>query len=208
MARPENISNSKISGTTTPIALVATAELKTGETKLKVSEKPPTGLEAAGQFRIIIGSEILLVTGGQTTEEWTVTRNVGEGSKEANHAVGAPIYHALTKEAIEEILAQYVTTNTEQTVSGRKILEAGPTLKGTTPTPAEVSTSPGTIGTNNLELTASKGGNTSIATTGEGGAGGAQTISSGSGGEAASAKTASLGGSGGGFTFQAGGGGK
>src|SRR5208282_5770637 len=105
MARPENIANSKISGTTTPIALVATAELKAGETKLKVSEKPPTGLEAAGQFRIIIGSEILLVTGGQTTEEWTVERNVGENSKEANHPIGTPIYHCLTKEALELLTA-------------------------------------------------------------------------------------------------------
>jgi len=48
-----------------------------------------------GQFRAIIGTEILLVTAGQAGTSWTVQRGM-EGSIAAAHLSGAPIYHVWT----------------------------------------------------------------------------------------------------------------
>lgn len=53
------------------------------------------GFPTTGQYRIIIDSELMLVTGGQGTTTWTVTRNI-EGSAAATHANGAPVTHIIT----------------------------------------------------------------------------------------------------------------
>lgn len=54
---------------------------------------------SSGQYRILIGSEYLLVTAGAGTTTWTVTRGV-EGSTAAVHTAGAPIYGVLTAAAL------------------------------------------------------------------------------------------------------------
>lgn len=54
---------------------------------------------SSGQYRILIGSEYLLVTAGAGTITWTVTRGV-EGSTAASHTAGAPIYGVLTAAAL------------------------------------------------------------------------------------------------------------
>lgn len=104
MAVPQNIANSTTPGTVVALGTL-TAELKTGEVKLKVSAKPPAALEAAGQFTIIIDSEIMIVTAGQKTTEWTVTRKA-ESSTEANHLVGAEVLDYLTAEALKLLIGE------------------------------------------------------------------------------------------------------
>lgn len=104
MALPENVANSSTPGAVTALGTL-TAEVTAIATKIKVSAKPPAALEAAGQFHIVIGSEILLVTAGQTTTEWTVTRGV-EGTTGAIHANGVSVFHFLTAEALQWYLAK------------------------------------------------------------------------------------------------------
>lgn len=94
MALPENIANSSIPGEVVPIATLA-REVLIGDTAIEVTVKPTPSLESAGQFRIIIGQEIMLVTGGQATTQWTVSREQ-EGSVAAAHPKGMLVYHFLT----------------------------------------------------------------------------------------------------------------
>lgn len=49
----------------------------------------------SGNYRIIIDSEIMLVTGGQGTTTWTVTR-AQESTTGASHSDNAPVTHVLT----------------------------------------------------------------------------------------------------------------
>lgn len=58
-----------------------------------------TAFPSSAQYRILIGSEYLLVTAGAGTTTWTVTRGV-EGSTAASHTAGAPIYGVLTAAAL------------------------------------------------------------------------------------------------------------
>ena len=67
----------------------------------------------AGQFTIVVGQEIMLVTAGQTTTEWTVTRKSEAPSAEANHPVGTEVFHFLTAEALSNFVIKNQTT--EQT---------------------------------------------------------------------------------------------
>jgi hypothetical protein len=62
-----------------------------------------TGNLATGQFRILIGTELLLVTGGNATTTWTVTRGV-EGTTAASHSAGDVITHVLTDAALKRIV--------------------------------------------------------------------------------------------------------
>lgn len=62
-----------------------------------------TGNLATGQFRIIIGTEYLLVTGGNGTTTWTVTRGV-EGTTAAAHSAGDAITHVLTDASLKRIV--------------------------------------------------------------------------------------------------------
>jgi len=111
LAVPQNIANSTTPGTVVALGTL-TAELKTGEVELKVSAKPPAALEAAGQFTIIIDSEIMIVTAGQKTTEWTVTRKA-ESSTEANHLVGAEVLDYLTAEALKLLIGESGLVKTE-----------------------------------------------------------------------------------------------
>ena len=70
-------------------------ELKTGETTLKATVAAPSALQASGQFRVVIGKEILLVTAGASGKAWTVAR-AQEGTSEENHPNGSEISHELT----------------------------------------------------------------------------------------------------------------
>lgn len=86
-----------IANTDGPIAeLTATAE--PAATVLHVAAPAPAALQG-GQFRAILGSdqngEIVLVTAGANTLEWTVTRGA-EGTTATQHKAGAPVFHDLT----------------------------------------------------------------------------------------------------------------
>lgn len=102
MALPENIANTSIPGEVTTLTTLA-KEVTSVATEIEVNAKPPAALEASGQFRIVVGKEIMLVTAGQTTTKWTVTRKV-EGTTAAAYASGTPIFHFLTAEALKNLL--------------------------------------------------------------------------------------------------------
>lgn len=61
-----------------------------------------TGFPISGQYRILIDAEIMLVTGGQGSSTWTVTRNI-EGSIAASHLNGAPVRFILTAASLQEL---------------------------------------------------------------------------------------------------------
>lgn len=52
-----------------------------------------------GQYRIRVGDELMVVTGGLGTTSWTVTRGA-EGTTAAAHASGATVRHILTADAL------------------------------------------------------------------------------------------------------------
>ena len=70
------------------------APMLVGDLTATVTAAAPAALQV-GQFRIVIGAEILLVTAGADTTTWTVTRGV-EGTTPAAHAGGATVTHVLT----------------------------------------------------------------------------------------------------------------
>lgn len=75
------------------------------------------------------------------------------------------------------------------------------------PTPASVATTPGTAAPPLIQLSGGIGGNTTIATTGAGGAGASVLLTAGNGGQATAAATAATGGNGGNMTLTGGNGG-
>jgi molybdopterin-binding protein len=95
MALPELLANIP-SGSS--IATLGEA-LSAGGTTLNASAAAPAPLQTAGQFRIVVDSEIMLVTAGASGTTWTVTRNVEPmvgGSGSVEHSLGAQVYFLLT----------------------------------------------------------------------------------------------------------------
>jgi hypothetical protein len=75
MSLPELFANSPTIGTLPSVAIAKSAtELKAGETTLHTEAPAPSALQASGQFRIVISSEIMIVTAGASGTSWTVTR--------------------------------------------------------------------------------------------------------------------------------------
>lgn len=104
MAAPENIANSSIPGQVTALTTLA-KEVTESATEIEVAAKPPVALESAGQFHIVIGSEILLVTGGQKTTKWIVSRKQ-EGTTAQAYSVGTSIFHFLTANALQTLIGE------------------------------------------------------------------------------------------------------
>jgi hypothetical protein len=67
------------------------------------------GFPAAAQYRILIESELMLVTAGAGTGTWTVTRGV-EGTANVGHNSGATVTHVLTAGAIGQMRNDNVAT--------------------------------------------------------------------------------------------------
>ena len=61
-----------------------------------------TPFPQSGQYRIIIDSEIMIVTGGQGTTTWTVTRGA-ESTVAASHNSGAVVSHIITAGGISNL---------------------------------------------------------------------------------------------------------
>lgn len=99
MALPELFANSSTPGSVVALTTLGAAVTDTTGTTLTTSAAAPAALQGAGQFRIVIDSEIMLVTGGAATTTWTVTRGA-EGSTAATHSNGASIFHYLTAGAL------------------------------------------------------------------------------------------------------------
>lgn len=82
----------------------------TNETSISVTSA--TGFPALAQFRVLIDSELMVVTAGAGTTTWTVTRGA-EGTTAATHPSGATVTHVLTAAALagaaeSMVLAQQV----------------------------------------------------------------------------------------------------
>jgi hypothetical protein len=72
----------------TSVATTLSAKITAAATSIKVTSN--TGFPASGQFRIAVGSEIMLVTAGNGTNTWTVTRGK-DGTTAAIAASGAAV---------------------------------------------------------------------------------------------------------------------
>lgn len=64
-----------------------------------------TGFPASAQYRILIDSEIMIVTAGAATTTWTVTRGA-ESTTGATHENGAAVTHVLTAGALGAFKAE------------------------------------------------------------------------------------------------------
>jgi hypothetical protein len=72
-----------------------------------VNGGPP--FSSSAQFRILIDSELMLVTAGAGTNTWTVTRGI-EGTTAATHSSGATVTEVLTAGGLENLDASYIGT--------------------------------------------------------------------------------------------------
>jgi hypothetical protein len=90
----ELIANTPTPGTAAVLTTLAAAITTTGATTITSNAAALAALQG-GQFRILIDTEYMLVTAGQSGTSWTVTRGV-EGSTAATHLINASIYHIWT----------------------------------------------------------------------------------------------------------------
>jgi hypothetical protein len=77
------------------------ASISNSATSLSVS----AAASVAGGFRILVESELMLVTAGGTGTTWTVTRGV-EGTTATSHADSLPVNIVMTAAGLSNILAQ------------------------------------------------------------------------------------------------------
>jgi len=84
-----------------------TEDLTDVETDVDVASA--AGFPAAAQYRILIESELMLVTAGAGTTTWTVARGA-EGTTNVAHSSGATVTHILTAGAIAQMRADDVPT--------------------------------------------------------------------------------------------------
>jgi hypothetical protein len=99
MALPELFANSPTPGQNVSLTTLNAAVTTTNATTITTLAAAPAVLQGAGQFRVIIDSEILIVTAGATGTSWTVVRGA-EGSTAATHSNGTAVYHSLTADAL------------------------------------------------------------------------------------------------------------
>lgn len=105
MALPELIANQSTPGSVVALTTLS-SELKTGVTTMEVGAAAPAALQGYGQFRVVVGSEIILVEASSASStKWTVLERKAEGSTEAAHAAGASVYHFLTRSALENLVS-------------------------------------------------------------------------------------------------------
>jgi hypothetical protein len=83
-----------------------TEDLTDVETDVDVASA--SGFPAAAQYRILIDSELMLVTAGAGTTTWTVTRGV-EGTANVVHSNGATVTHVLTAAALLNVIPTWIT---------------------------------------------------------------------------------------------------
>ena len=123
----------------TAVATTLPAAITKGQTSITVSSK--TGFPSSGQYRIVVGSEVMVVTAGAGTTTWTVTR-AADGTTAAaaakNAAVGLAtgpplygIYGVTTQSGSQNwpwandsgtTLGTYLTTNVYLAGGSRKLL--------------------------------------------------------------------------------------
>lgn len=101
---PEVFANPATPGVASALTTLGAAITSTTATTFTASAAAPAALQIPNaQFRILIDSEIMLVTAGSSGTTWTVTRGV-EGSTKATHSNGASVYHVLTSGALVSLI--------------------------------------------------------------------------------------------------------
>src|SRR5438045_5601408 len=108
MALPELIADSSTPGTVTAVGIL-NAECKIGDIEITTLQAAPVALQGAGQFRIVVDHEIMLVTGGATTTKWKVSRGASltdesSAQTEAKHNSGTAVIHFLTSGGLKALL--------------------------------------------------------------------------------------------------------
>lgn len=109
----ELFANSPVPGTPAPIAVLRApiTTIPAPETieSYAVSASAPAGLQSSsGQFRVLVGSEIMLVSAKvDGVSPWSFSR-AAEGSSPAAHPLGAPVFHVPTAGALTALQAQAV----------------------------------------------------------------------------------------------------
>jgi hypothetical protein len=100
--RPEIIANQATPGTVTALTTLK-VELKTGATTLEAEAAAPSTFTTSGsQFRVVIGSEVLIIESSSATgTTWKILERAAEKSTEAAHPPGTGIYHYLTAGALK-----------------------------------------------------------------------------------------------------------
>jgi hypothetical protein len=68
-----------------------------------------SGFPSSAQFRILVDSELMIVTAGAGTTTWTVARGA-EGTTAASHANQATVTQVLTAGGLENLDASYIAT--------------------------------------------------------------------------------------------------
>jgi hypothetical protein len=123
------------------ITTLAAPIASTGATSITTAAAAPSALHG-GEFRVRIGNELLLVTGGQNTTTWTVQRGA-EGTTAATHASGAKVRHIFTAGAVEQLLSAQSGSDASTATKGVARLSVAPS----TPT------APIAVGTNDPRIT-------------------------------------------------------
>lgn len=86
-----------------------------------------SGFPSSGNFVILIDTELMLVTAGNGTTSWTVTRAL-EGTTAAAHSNGATVANVISQGTLTN---NYVDMFSNQTVAGNKTLSGTLSVAGT-----------------------------------------------------------------------------
>lgn len=122
MVMSEVIANSPTPGIVSPLTTLTSAITSTSATVIATNNAVGAVLQA-GQFRILVDQELMLVTGGQSGTSWTVQRGV-ESSGAMTHSAGVNVYHVWTAQgvlgAVLTVAAPMVSSGLLTLVGGTK----------------------------------------------------------------------------------------
>ena len=83
----------------------------TSPTATSIAVSSASGFPSSAQFRILVDSELMLVTSGAGTTTWAVTRGI-EGTTAGTHANGATVTQVLTAGALANLDGSQIATGT------------------------------------------------------------------------------------------------
>lgn len=107
MALPELLINSPIPGSREALTTLE-LELSESGTEMTWVANVPVSLQKAGQFRVVIGSEIILCEAkAEATKKVKILERGAEGSTKAIHTVGSKIFAVPTAEGLSQFLESY-----------------------------------------------------------------------------------------------------
>ena len=127
---PELLINSPVPGVREKITTLKVELSEVGlELEIEAAELP-AGLRKAGQFRVLIGSEIILCEAKEEkTKKVKILERGAEGSIKAAHAAGSAIYQIITAEGLKRYIGlERLCTNLHGRVQQRNRTGLGRSL--------------------------------------------------------------------------------